>query len=203
LIIVVEYGVGNIGALLNMFDYLGIEAQASSDPRIIASARKLILPGVGAFDKAMSNLRSHELVRPLNDAVQEREVPVLGICLGMHLMARQSEEGSELGLGWVDADVIRIEVPDSSGLKVPHVGWTTIEVSRETHLFDLSELQARFYFAHSYFLKCDAREDVAANIDYGGQLCCAVHAGNVYGVQFHPEKSHRFGMQLLEAFSAI
>lgn len=202
MITVIDYGVGNIGALLNMFEYLGIEAQASDDPRVISSADQLVLPGVGAFDKAMATLRGRQLLAPLNEAVLERRVPVLGVCLGMQLLARRSEEGSEPGLGWIDADVRRITLPAGSGLKVPHIGWMEVRPTRRSALFDPALPAERFYFDHGYHMVCDRPENVTAVIDYGTELCCAVESGHIVGVQFHPEKSHRFGMRLLKAFAS-
>ena len=203
MITVVDYGVGNIGAILNMLDYLGIDAQASGDPDVLERADQLILPGVGAFDKAMSTLRSRQLIEPLNRAVLERKVPVMGVCLGMQLLARRSEEGNEAGLGWIDADVRRITLPAGSALKVPHIGWMEIQPARSSLLFDPGLPTERFYFDHSYHVTCDRQKDVSATIDYGMPMCCAVQVGNVSGVQFHPEKSHRFGMRLLRAFGAL
>lgn len=200
-ITVVDYGVGNIGALLNMFDYLGIEARASGDFREIATADKLVLPGVGAFDRAMSALRARGLVSALEETVLNRRCPVLGVCLGMQLLARRSEEGSEAGLGWIDADVRRIRPPAGSSLKVPHIGWMEVRPVGAGALFGVSG--ERYYFDHSYFVSCDSAEDVVAVIDYGSELCCAVSSRNVHGVQFHPEKSHRFGMRLLRSFAEL
>jgi glutamine amidotransferase len=199
-ITVVDYGVGNIGAILNMLDYLSIEAQASGDPDVLAQAERLILPGVGAFDKAMSTLRSRQLIKPLNHAALERKVPVMGVCLGMQLLARRSEEGNEAGLGWIDADVHRISLPTGTSLKVPHIGWMEVRPTRPSDFFNPDLTDERFYFDHSYHVICDRQEDVTATIDYSTPLCCAVQVGNVFGVQFHPEKSHRFGMRLLRAF---
>lgn len=203
MITVVDYGVGNIGAILNMLDYLGIDAQASGDAQVLAQADQLILPGVGAFDKAMSTLRARQLVEPLNQAVLERKVPVMGVCLGMQLLGRRSEEGREAGLGWIDADVRRITLPPGSPLKVPHIGWMEVQPARVSPLFDPAAPVERFYFDHGYHVHCDRPEDVSATIAYGTPLCCAVSAGNVSGVQFHPEKSHRFGMRLLRSFAAV
>jgi len=203
MITVIDYGVGNIGALLNMFDYLGLEARASGEPRELANADQLVLPGIGAFDKAMGTLRSRQLIEPLNDAVLRRHVPVLGVCLGMQLLARRSEEGSEAGLGWIDADVRRIVVPEGSGLKVPHIGWMETRPTRRSSLFDPGQPTERFYFDHSYHVVCDHTENVTAVIDYGTELCCAVERGHIAGVQFHPEKSHRFGMRLLKEFALL
>ena len=201
MITVVDYGVGNIGALLNMFDYLGVEAEASGDAAAIAQAERLVLPGIGAFDKAMRTLRERRLVEPLNDAVLGRRVPVLGVCLGMQLLARTSEEGIEPGLGWIAADVRRIAVPAGSGLKVPHIGWAETRPLRASTLFAGARPEERYYFDHSYHMVCDRSEDASAVIDYGAALVCGVEAGHVMGVQFHPEKSHRFGMRLLTAFA--
>lgn len=203
MITVVDYGVGNIGAILNMLEYLGVDAEASGDPSTLANASQLVLPGVGAFDKAMSTLRTRELIAPLNHAVLERRVPVIGVCLGMQLLARRSEEGSEPGLGWIDADVLRIKLPEGSQLKVPHIGWMEVRPTHQSALFDAGGPEERFYFDHSYYMSCDRAESVSAVIDYGAPLCCAAESGNIFGVQFHPEKSHRFGMRLLTAFGRL
>ncbi len=203
MITVVDYGVGNIGALVNMFDYLGIDARASGDGHEIAAAERLVLPGIGAFDKAMGTLRSRRLIEPLNDAALQRGVPVLGVCLGMQLLARRSDEGGEPGLGWIAGDVRRIALPQGSGLKVPHIGWMTVRPTRASALFDVQPARERFYFDHAYHLVCDRAEDTTAVITYGSELCCAVQSGSIAGVQFHPEKSHRFGMRLLARFAAM
>ena len=201
MIVIVDYGVGNIGALLNMFEYLGVDAEASGDGQTLVEAHKIVLPGVGAFDKAMSRLRSQRLVEPLNEAVLGRRTPVLGVCLGMQLLGRRSEEGNEVGLGWIEADVRRMTVPAGSGLKVPHIGWADVRPTRRSALFQPGSETERFYFDHSFYVSCDDDRNVIAVIDYGGELCCALSVGNICGVQFHPEKSHRYGMRLLKAFA--
>ena len=203
MITIVDYGVGNIGALLNMFEYLGFNAGASSDAREIAHARKLLLPGVGAFDKAMTTLRDRGLRSALDDAVLAAGTPILGVCLGMQLLARRSDEGTETGLGWIPAEVRRIEVPQTSGLKIPHIGWEQVQATGNGELFTKVPTAERFYFVHGYHMVCDSPRDVAATIDYGSSLACAVQRGKIYGVQFHPEKSHRFGMRLLSAFARL
>lgn len=200
-ITIVDYGVGNINALLNMFDYLGIEAQISSDAFVLAKADKLVLPGVGAFDKAMSMLRVREIIEPLNEAVLERRTPVLGVCLGMQLLARRSEEGCEAGLGWIEADVRRIKATDPTTYKVPHIGWADVKPVRGSALFDPGGRGERFYFDHAYHVCCNRPQDVAAVFEYETEICCAVSVEHIHGVQFHPEKSHRFGMRLLAAFA--
>lgn len=201
MIVIVDYGVGNIGALTNMFEYLGVDSETSSEPDRVAGAERLLLPGVGHFDKAMGELRARGLVTPLNHAVLERRVPVLGICLGSQLLARRSEEGREAGLGWIEADVRRIQPPSGSGLKVPHMGWSDITVEQPNAIFPIEATGERYYFAHSFHVVTDRAEDTVATIDYGQTLACAVRSGNVYGAQFHPEKSHKFGMRVLRAFA--
>jgi glutamine amidotransferase len=200
-ITVVDYGVGNISALLNMFEHLGCEARATNVPAEIVSAHKLVLPGVGAFDKAMSTLRRLQLEAPLNEAVQQRRVPILGVCLGMQLLARGSEEGVEPGLGWIEADVRRIPIPAGSQLKVPHIGWSDVTATGHSALFPRGAATERFYFVHGYHMVCDRPADVAATFDHGTTLACSVGSGTVFGVQFHPEKSHRFGMRVLRSFA--
>jgi glutamine amidotransferase len=203
MISIVDYGVGNTGALLNMFDYLGVEAEVLDNIAGIARAQKLVLPGVGSFDKAMQSLRERKLVHALDDAVLRRRVPVLGVCLGMQLFARSSEEGVEPGLGWLAADVKRIVLPVNSQLKVPHIGWQEARATRRSILFSVDDEMPRFYFDHSYHMVCDNASDVTSTIIHGSELCCAVERGVIMGVQFHPEKSHRYGMKLLRAFASL
>jgi glutamine amidotransferase len=201
MILIVDYGVGNIASLVNMFDHVGVVAEATSDPDRIALADRLVLPGVGAFDKAMRELDERRLIAPIRAAALGREVPTIGVCLGMQLLARGSEEGRLPGLGLIAADVVRI--PAGAGVKVPHVGWAELDLAGASPLFRGAGANERFYFVHSYHVACDEPEDVAATIDYGGTLCVAVSRGNIHGVQFHPEKSHRFGMRLLRAFAEL
>lgn len=202
MITIIDYGLGNTGALLNMFEFLGFEAQISDDPHAVACADQLVLPGVGSFDRAMINLRERHLESPLKDAVLERQAPVLGVCLGMQLLAHCSEEGGEAGLGLIAGQVKRISVPKDSKLKVPNIGWRAIRPTRPSVLFDPCLPQERFYFVHGYHMVCEESGNVAAVFDYGSELCCAVEHRNIFGVQFHPEKSHRFGMRLLTAFAS-
>lgn len=203
-VIVVDYGMGNHGAIVNMLEYLGFSAEVSSDPQVISQAERLILPGVGAFDRAMRSLRELDLVQPLEDAVLGRGVPVLGVCLGMQLLGNLSEEGEGLpGLGWIDARTIRLAPPPDSGLKVPHIGWSEVKPRLTSPLLGKLACNSRFYFVHGYHVLCDHDEDVAATCNYGREFCCAVSKGNIHGVQFHPEKSHRYGMELFRRFVEI
>ncbi|MDQ3756270.1 MAG: imidazole glycerol phosphate synthase subunit HisH [Actinomycetota bacterium] len=182
-----------------MLDRLGHATVTTSDPEAIAGADGLVLPGVGAFDRCMSNFAERGLVEPLTKLVCEREVPVLGICVGMQLFARGSEEGESPGLGWVQADVVRFDVP---GLLVPHMGWNDVKATPNgTALFSGEE--ERFYFVHSFHLRCDDEGDVAAWAHHGVDFPAAITRGNIMGVQFHPEKSHRFGLALLDRFANV
>lgn len=199
MIAVVDYGMGNIGSILNMLRKIGAPGIAVESPEQLAEAERIVLPGVGAFDRGMSQLRERGLVGPLTEAVTGRNVPLLGICLGMQLLCEGSEEGSEPGLGWIGGRCIRFAVTPESGLKVPHMGWNEIRVVHDSPLFDPGE-QARFYFVHSYHMQCTNPEDVAAVSRYGDEFTAAVRRGNIFGVQFHPEKSHRFGIELFRRF---
>lgn len=199
---IVDYGMGNLASVRKMLEAAGARADLTSDPARIAAAEKLILPGVGAFDAGMRSLRERGLIEALNEAVCTRRAPVLGICLGMQLMCRASEEGALPGLGWVDADVKKFSIPIASSLKVPHMGWNTLSVVQPNPLVD-GDREQRFYFVHSFHVRCAQREDVLAVTHYGSDFHAAFRRENIYGVQFHPEKSHRFGMALFRSFAGL
>lgn len=203
MITIVDYGVGNLASLLNMFEFVGVDAQSSSDEAEIMSASHLVLPGVGAFDRAMSVLAASGLIEPLNIAVQQRKVPVMGVCLGMQLLGKASEEGQLPGLGYIDAKCIRIVPSAHRRLKVPNNGWQVTRPVKSSPLFPDSGEFNRFYYNHSYHMVCADPADVAADFDYGDPLCCAVQHDNVMGIQFHPEKSHQFGMRLFKRFASV
>ena len=200
MIVVVDYGMGNVGSIANMLRKIGFDSRISNDPAAIAAAEKLILPGVGAFDAGMENLEAAGLLPVLHKRVREDRVPVLGICLGMQLMAKASAEGKRAGLGWVDAEVLRFE-PGARALKVPHMGWNRVQAVRSSPLTDGLPEEPRFYFVHSYFARCRRDADVLLTTLYGEAFHSAFASGNVYGVQFHAEKSHKFGMALLGNFA--
>lgn len=203
MIAIVDYGMGNLGSIRNMLLYLGVDSEITSDPSRIAAARKLILPGVGAFDRAMTNLRERGLIPVLDGEVLEKGKPVLGICLGMQLLGRRSEEGTLPGLGWIEADTIRFRFdPGLAHLKIPHMGWNRVTVSRSGSIMDHLPPEPRFYFVHSYHVRCDREENVLATASYGFEFHAAVIRGNILGTQFHPEKSHKFGLALLKNFAA-
>jgi glutamine amidotransferase len=199
MITIVDYGVGNLGALINMFVFIGYDARISDDASQILEASRLILPGVGAFDSAMQRLQDSRLIPSLEKAVLLRKTPLLGICLGMQLLGRRSEEGVTKGLGWIEADTVRMRPDPTLKLKVPFMGWAEIEPSETATLFEAGS-RPRFYFTHSYQMRCDWQTDIAAIYHFGQPVVCAVQRGNIYGVQFHPEKSHRYGMKLLGNF---
>jgi imidazole glycerol-phosphate synthase subunit HisH len=197
MLVIVDYGVGNLGSLLNMCKYLGIEAMVSSNESEISEASHIILPGVGAFDHGMKCLKNSGLLDILNRCVLENRTSVLGICLGMQLMSLGSDEGEEEGLGWINASVSRI--PNTGILKVPHMGWSRPKVIRESILFSNNEKYSRYYFVHSYCVSCN-EADAVATVEYGVKFDVAFEKNNIFGVQFHPEKSHQFGMRIISNF---
>lgn len=201
MISVLNYGVSNVGSMLNMFKKLGVPAQVISSPSEVACAEKIIMPGVGAFDHGMSALQEKGLVEAIRMRVAVG-VPILGVCLGMQLLGTGSEEGAMEGLGFIDACCVRFRSEDDPPLRVPHMGWNELEIKRGTPLTEGLE-HPRFYFVHSYHMSCCRREDVVATATYGGEFTALVQRDNVWGVQFHPEKSHRFGMALLNNFARI
>jgi cyclase len=205
---------GNLHSVKKKLDHLKVDAVISSDPAIILNATKLILPGVGHFGNAMKNLREMHLLDALNEAVLVKKTPILGICLGMQLMAKTSEEtlehgawnmehgnvNKELGLGWFDAEVVKFSYEDTLRFKVPHTGWNTISIEKESPLMKDIPANSEFYFVHSYYMKANDSNDVLNYTDYGIKFASAVSKGNIYGFQYHPEKSHDVGMKLLENF---
>jgi glutamine amidotransferase len=204
MIALVDYGLGNIKAFANVYKRLNIPYAIASRPEDLEQADKLILPGVGAFDEAMGLLQRSGLRAPLEERVRGRGVPVLGICVGMQMLAKSSEEGSEPGLGWIDGTVRKFEVGSlKHKTRLPHMGWNQVEPARESPLTEGLDAAAGFYFLHSYYFQCARPEDVLAEAEYGTRFSCAVNSGNVFGVQFHPEKSHSNGVRLLQNFGEM
>jgi glutamine amidotransferase len=202
MIVVVDYGVGNLGSIVNMFKKVGVKALASSDPAVIQDAEKLILPGVGAFDAAIRKFHETGLVPVVGQLVLEKKIPVLGLCVGLQLMTKGSEEGQLAGLGWFDAETIRFKFDDTHAhFKVPHMGWNTVQVRREHPLVADWDGESRFYFIHSYHVVAKEMDSVLAETEYGVIIHSILGRGNIMGVQFHPEKSHRYGMRLLKNFA--
>jgi imidazole glycerol-phosphate synthase subunit HisH len=203
-IVVVDYGVGNLASIGNMLRKIGVTAFISSDPHALVSAVGIILPGVGAFDHAMRKLREGKLVPALERRVLGEGVPLLGLCLGAQLLTKASAEGSEPGLGWIDAVTTRFESSRMNGrFTIPHMGWSDVTSVRPHELLASDEAESRFYFAHSYHLSCSDPELTIGSARYGYEFAAAVASRNVMGVQFHPEKSHTFGMRLLRNFCGL
>lgn len=198
--IIVDYGMGNVGSICNMLKYIGHHSTISSDPATIRQASRLILAGVGAFDAGMTQLNRLGLTELLTEQVAERKVPVLGICLGMQLLTRSSEEGQLPGLGWIEADTKRFFFPNNLDLKIPHMGWNKVIRETPSPLTEGLDNESRFYFVHSYHCVLDEPSRAILSVDYGLRVTAAFQKENVLGVQFHPEKSHRFGMQILRNF---
>jgi len=199
---IVDYGLGNVQAILNIYSRLGVPAIPARSVNELESCDRLILPGVGAFDWAMRRLDASGMRGALERLVIEQGRPVLGICVGFQMMARSSEEGRLPGLGWIDATVRRLEESTlSSKARLPHMGWNDVVAAKPSHLLAQLDLPMRFYFLHSYYFAAERPEDVLAQTDYGGVFCSAAERGSVCGVQFHPEKSHGWGVGLLRNFA--
>ena len=203
MIVIIDYGLGNLASVLNMFKKLGTkEVLISGNENIISKANKILLPGVGAFDAGMENLENSGLIPLLNQKVLVEKVPVLGICLGMQLLSKKSEEGIRPGLAWIDAETIKFNLDPSLKLKVPHMGWDYIKVNKKNPLVEM-DTKSRFYFVHSYHVKCIDEQQSVATCNFGTDFTCMVNKDNIFGTQFHPEKSLKFGMKLLENFAKL
>ena len=200
MIAIINYGMGNLGSVKRKMDRIGVESIITSDIEEISASEKIILPGVGHFAQAVSELKKRGLWQFLSDQVLVEKKLILGICLGMQLMAKSSEEGNEEGFGWFDARVIRLNVSDKIRFKIPHMGWNTINYLKDSSLFEQISLNSEFYFVHSYHVQCYNPVDILAETIYEYPFTSAVQKGNISGVQFHPEKSHDVGEQLLRNF---
>ena len=202
---VIEYGVANVGSILNMLRKIGVDCCAISKPEDLHKADKLILPGVGAFDYGISALQKSQMIEPLKHKVLEEKIPILGICLGMQLLCDGSEEGELPGLCMINAFSRRFNFTETkaSALKVPHMGWNTLNFNKGGAMFNDLDDKPRFYFVHSYHVVCQNTDDILATTHYGVDFVAMFNRDNIYGAQFHPEKSHRFGMQLLKNFTDL
>lgn len=201
MIAIIDYGVGNLKSIQNMLKRINTKSVITKDKKLIAQASHIILAGVGNFDYGMNSMIESGLVEDLNYKVNTEKTPVLGICLGAQLLTRGSEEGNLKGLGWIDADTVKFDITNlTSNLKIPHMGWSNVEFKNQSKLFDKMPKDSRFYFVHSYHIKCDNLCDVAVTANYGHNFTAGVIKENIIGMQFHPEKSHKYGMKLLENF---
>jgi glutamine amidotransferase len=203
-IAVVDYGVGNLGAIPNMLERLAAPVIITSDPEVLAEAERIILPGVGAFGAGMANLHARGLIPVLEERIVQASVPTLGVCLGMQLLFEGSDEANSPGLGWLRGRVVRFHSRGTEREQpIPHMGWAELDVQRESPLLDNLGDEPRFYFAHSYHPEPADEEDIVATATYRYPFAAVVRRGNIHGAQFHPEKSHRFGLQLLKNFLQI
>lgn len=205
MITIIDYNMGNVGSIKNMLKKIGVPSIVTRNKKEIEKATKLILPGVGAFDKGMNNLKEFNLISLLDYKVKEAKTPILGICLGMQLLSKRSEEGGiEPGLGWINASTIKFQFAQTDKIiRIPHMGWNQISITKKSKLFQEMYQEPRFYFVHSYHVVCDNDSDVLATSEYGFDVTAAIERDNIYGAQFHPEKSHKFGKKLLENFSNL
>jgi glutamine amidotransferase len=203
-ITILDYGFGNVLAFENVYKRLNIPVKIAKSKNDLQRATKLILPGVGSFDKAMQKLEQSDMVSPIERLVVNQGMPLLGICVGMQVLAGSSDEGKLSGLGWIEGTVRKFDTSSMpAGSYLPHMGWNDVEPLGNEDLFNGLEHNAEFYFLHSFYFECQERMNVIAETEYGGKFCCAVAKDNIYGVQFHPEKSHHHGSQLLKNFSEI
>ena len=200
MIVIIDYGVGNLQSIFNKIKRMDVDAIISSDPEDIEKAKKLILPGVGAFENGMRNLKIFGLLSALNKKVIEKKTPILGICLGMHLFTKSSEEGHVSGLGWIDCTTEKFKFTPDPKLKIPHIGWNTLQIEKNHPLLKRITDDLSFYFLHSYHLVCQKEDIILATTNYGYDFVSAVGKENILGVQFHPEKSHKNGVKILRNF---
>jgi len=202
MLVIVDYGVGNLASIRNMLKKIGVDALISDKAEDILRANKLILPGVGAFDTCAEKLQRSGLLEVLHQKVIQQKTPVLGVCVGMQLLTEGSEEGKLPGLGWIKGHIVKFKQEKlSQGLKIPHMGWTDVKLNKPSRLFTEMHDEPRFYFVHSYHPELSNTEDALVVADYGYSFVAGMEHDNIIGVQFHPEKSHKFGMKLLENFA--
>lgn len=204
MISIVDYGLGNLKAFSNIYKRLNIPAELVSTTEQLAKSDKIILPGVGAFDHAMEKLNDSGLAEMLKELVIVKKIPVLGICVGMQMLGKSSDEGKLKGLEWIDGEVKLFDINTiQHTTRLPHMGWNDVKPTKPNPLFNGLEEQALFYFLHSFYFICSDKDDIIAESEYGVQYTCALNHKNIYGVQFHPEKSHNYGIQLLKNFATL
>ena len=204
MIAIIDYGVGNIKAFANIYHNLHIPFKVAKSIDDLNDVTKIILPGVGSFDHAMQSLQESGMREKLDELVLEQKLPAIGICVGMQMLAKSSDEGSLAGLGWIDGVVKKFDRSTlDANTPLPHMGWNSIDMIKEDPLFKSLEKDPRFYFLHSYYFKCHNGDNILATSHYGDEFTCVVNNGNVYGIQCHPEKSHHNGISLLKNFGEL
>lgn len=199
-ITIIDYGMGNLRSVQKKFQRVGAEVEITSNLNRISKAKKLLLPGVGHFANGVKKLKESGVWDVLNRKVLQEKIPILGICLGMQLMAKHSEEGDVEGLGWFDAEVVKFTVIDKLKYKVPHMGWNNANIEKESQLFNGIPNEAMYYFVHSYHIVCNNNEDILTTTEYEYKFTSAIQKDNIYGTQFHPEKSHDWGEEVFRNF---
>lgn len=200
MIVIIDYGMGNLRSVQKAFERIKVPIKVSSNIDDILNADKLILPGVGHFERGIGNLRERGLYEAINEVVIEKKTPILGICLGMQLMTEFSEEGNCSGFGWMKAKTQKFSFP-SGGFKIPHMGWNNLSINKTDSLYEAISSDDFFYFVHSYFVSCNDYNDVLAETNYGNKFVSSFQKGNIFGCQFHPEKSHDAGLLILKNFA--
>ena len=200
MIAIINYGLGNITSFQNIFNQLNLPYRVASSPKELESAEKVILPGVGSFDHAMKLLNKSGMRVVLEEMVLEKKLPILGICVGMQILGKSSDEGSAEGLGFINGHVKKFLEEDIDNLPLPHMGWNGVDNFESEGIYAGIRAPSKFYFLHSYYFECEDRTHSVATSDYGKRFSCGIRKDNVYGVQFHPEKSHANGIRLLENF---
>ncbi len=203
MITIVDYGMGNLGSIQSIFKRIGVKSQITSDITLIKESKKILLPGVGAFDAAMKKINSSDFREILDIKALEEQVPILGICLGMQLLTNKSEEGKLDGLGWIKGETIKFNFAKQKSLKIPHMGWNIVNEINSSDLTKDLPAEPRFYFVHSYYVNVECTENQVMQTHYGHDFDSVISSGNIFGAQFHPEKSHKFGMQLLKNFAEL
>ena len=204
MITIIDYGVGNINAFVNVYKRVDVPVKIAKTAADLEGAEKLILPGVGHFDHAMNQLNNSGMREKLDDLVLNQKIPVIGICVGMQMMANNSDEGEVEGLKWIDATVKNFdETKIHQVTRLPHMGWNDVKPVKDISLFQGLEKEAIFYFLHTYYFHCNQAQDILAVSEYGGEFASAAHHDNIFGIQFHPEKSHHYGEILLHNFAKL
>ncbi|MCL5407045.1 MAG: imidazole glycerol phosphate synthase subunit HisH [Patescibacteria group bacterium] len=204
MIVIIDYGAGNLRSVANKLERIGVKAVISSKPSVILKAEKLILPGVGFFKAGMENLSERGLLPVLNQKVLVEKTPILGVCLGIQLFSQKSEEGNAKGLGWIEAETRKfVFEKENSSLKIPHMGWNSIKIRKKSPLLEGIKDEDIFYFVHSYHVVTEGKNEILATTHYGYDFVSVIQKDNIYGTQFHPEKSHQAGIQILKNFAKL
>jgi len=204
MIAIIDYGIGNVGSITNMLKRVKTKSYLASTCEDVEKAEKIILPGIGHFGSGMEALRQSGLIPALEEKALNQKIPILGICLGMHLMGKFSEEGNEKGLGWFDGNVKHFSnMKEAEKVRIPHMGWNYVNIVKKNDLTEGFFENSKFYFVHSYFFECENPNDILLSTNYGEEFTSAFQKENLMGVQFHPEKSHKYGMRLMENFARL